>query len=104
MPGHGQAIAFDRGDAVIAQIDAYAMVRGLSCWFEVRIYDRGEQPTRNDPGCDPNFEIGRVFVDHDWRDPQREEVTGITDAERLELDAIASEAVDEHIQEHLLHY
>lgn len=87
---------------MIAQIDAYATVRGRSCWFEVKVYDRGEPPSRNDPGCDPNYEIGRVFVDHDWRDPQREEVHNLTDQERKDLDEIAGDAVHEHLQESAL--
>ena len=89
---------------MIAQIEAFATIRDRSCWFEVKIYDHGEPRTRNDPGCDPNYEIGRVFVDHDWRDPKREELENLTDAERLELDAIAGDAVHEHIQDELLHY
>lgn len=91
---------------MIAQIEAYATVRDRSCWFEVKIWDRGEPPSRNDPGCDPNYEIGRVYynVDRDYHDPVREEVRNLTDAERLELDAIAGDAVHEHLLESLLHY
>ncbi len=89
---------------MIAQIEAFATVRDLSCWFEVTIYDRGEPRTRNDPGCDPNYEIGRVYVDHDHRDPKREEVENVTDAERRALDAIAGYAVNEHLQDELRHY
>lgn len=84
---------------MIAQIEAFATVRDRSCWFEIKIWDRGEPRTRLDPGCDPIYEIGRVFVDHDWRDSQREEIENLTDVERLELDAIAGDAVHEHLQE-----
>lgn len=89
---------------MIAQIEAFAFVRDRMCWFEIKIYDWGELPSRNDPGCDPNYEIGRVFVDHDQLDPWREEIENPTDTERLELDAIAGDAVHEHLQESMSHY
>ena len=90
---------------MIAQIDAFATLRrGTAIWFEVRIYDHGEPRTRLDPGCDPNYDIGRVFVDIDRKDPEREEVKDLTDDEMEFLMVAAAAVVHEHIQESLMHY
>ena len=83
----------------IAQIDAHATLRGLDIWYEVKIYDRGEMPTGNYAGCSPNYQVGRVFVDHDWRDPEREQLTDLTDAEMKSLDEWAEYTVWEALHD-----
>lgn len=87
---------------MIVQINAFGTLRDLGVWFEVKIHDRGSKPTRSDPGCEPNYTIGRVYTNFLRPDGGPEEMRGLTDDETEQLMIAAGDAVHEHLQESLL--